>query len=88
MAGLDVDSLPTDRWLNVCYAMRWETTPERERDFLDERLAEPPPGWQPSSDTPLARRGRRPKGWGVGDDDAIEADSGLAALAVMRTVPR
>lgn len=70
----------------MIYLILYRATDERERDDLDASLAEPPPAIAEAQ--ALAAGGRRPKGWGSGDDDAIEADAGLSALAALRTATR
>ena len=63
----------------------YRATPEQQRELLEAQLAEVPQVLQRATTTTTAR-GRRPPDWGDGDDDAIEAEAGLAALAVLRGV--
>jgi hypothetical protein len=62
----------------------YRATPEQQRELLEAQLAEVPQALQRATTT--TPRGRRPPDWGDGDDDAIEAEAGLAALAVLRGV--
>jgi hypothetical protein len=77
--------LPPHRQLSVLWMILYRATPEQQREMLDDQLAEVPAALVTVGSTTTAR-GRRPADWGDGDDDAIEQEAGLAALAVMRGV--
>lgn len=87
MGGVDLDELPLHRQLNVLYRMLYLSMDEDDRDDLDRRLSEPPPEVVAAQAARQRRAAvRKPKDWGDGDDDEIEMNAGLGALAVMRSL--
>jgi hypothetical protein len=69
----------------VLWLQLYRATDERRREDLEAELALAPAGLARGI-TATGQRGRRPRDWGTGDDDTIEAEAGLAALAVLRGV--
>jgi hypothetical protein len=72
------------RLLNYLHLMYVRAADEHRRPIIDDELAE----WPALVPVPVERqrRGRRPAGWGDGDDDEIERDAALSALATMRAI--